>query len=1402
MTQPPQQSTQEPRPGHETGGGDEFLSRLSHEIRTPLNGVLGTIDLLLRCNLNARQERIAHDARQSSETLLGIVNNMLDFSRIQAGELDLEPEPLDINELVEEVAAGWLGRARRKGIEVLIDVADPARPRLLGNDRRIRQVLDNLISNAIKFTDSGTIRIQVDYRPGGENDKGQLTCSVEDTGVGMEPGRIARVLKPADSAPSGPAQAETADDGVGLGLNITRQLVERMGGHMHAVSQPGVGSRFTFELPVARWSEDSQDIGARQPLFQGVRLLIVDDHAEFALLLERRLTRLGFEVSTAFNAMDALTILREDSPSPVRLAIIDDDLLGTSGGELARRIRALPKMSRLDIVLLTPGEPGEQPAYGSEAGIGAVLSKPPRDRHLCRTLERLLTEAPSRGEDSAASPSARPVSGPRRVLVVEDNLINRKVIAAHLKSLDCAVDLVVNGELAVKAISEADYDLIFMDCMMPVMDGISAARAIRGQGHGEIPIVALTADVSPETRSRCLDAGMNDFMTKPFNNEQLNELLEKWLPRVSAPVLDPGADTNPGDNGTGDTGTGDSETKDGGAEGIFKPSALDELRMLGERLGKNLHGKALGQFLESLDEQIAQLRSQLSTGDRETLHRAAHSLKSSSAQLGAVGLSRACAELEAACTTEEAVIETPKGLGALVDACASAAERVRPHLEAALHSAATAAAGLSNTPSAPQVSASPPDTARRSTILVVDDDPLFRDTMTAALEAEGYHVIAATGGEQALSLAADSVPSLVLLDAVMEGMDGFEACRRLLGTWGDLAPPILMTTGLDDLRSVESSFEAGASGFVNKPIKMPELLHRIRFQMRADEDRRKLKQSQEQLDRAQRLARLGYWTWDMERDEMTVSDQLGRMLGARPGELRTLRDYLMHIHPQDRAQVERGIRDINTQGQPESLDFRVARGSGSALVLHQTLDEPDTRRRTLTGTVQDVTHQREAETTIRNLAFRDTLTGLASRAYFQNHLTSRVKGAARRGEQLGLLYMDLDGFKDINDSLGHDVGDSLLTTVAARIQEQMRGSDVAARLGGDEFCVLLDPITDGYDAANIAERLLEVINAPVQLGKQQVNPRLSIGIAQYPTDGEEPTTLLKAADSAMYAAKQSGKHRYAFYEPTMTTSAEHRLQLEHDLRLSIERDELTLVYQPQVNLTDHGITGVEALVRWNHPTLGTIPPNEFIGLAERIGFIDALGEWVMRTACTQLVEWMDAGMPRMRMAVNIAPSHFQNPRFCATVAAILEETGCPPGQLELEVTESVFEARDQCVSVFETLHGMGVKIAVDDFGAGYSSLSSLKHIPLDYLKIDRLFVRDMLSDTNSATLTGTMVGLGHALGCEVVAEGAEELAQIQALHGMDCDVVQGYFFSPPVKPEEIPKMANRSYGPDHDGSPG
>jgi diguanylate cyclase (GGDEF)-like protein len=440
----------------------------------------------------------------------------------------------------------------------------------------------------------------------------------------------------------------------------------------------------------------------------------------------------------------------------------------------------------------------------------------------------------------------------------------------------------------------------------------------------------------------------------------------------------------------------------------------------------------------------------------------------------------------------------------------------------------------------------------------------------------------------------------------------------------------------------------------------------------------------------------------------------------------------------------------------------------------------------LEGTVEDITDRKVAEERVRFLAYYDALTGLPNRTLLQDRLATALAGARRRKDKIALLFLDLDRFKTINDSLGHSCGDLLLQDVAERLKRWARQQDTVARLGGDEFLIVLTTVKEVSDAAVAAERLIDAMDAEFVIQGHSFSIRCSLGISIFPEHGTDVETLIKNADAAMYSAKDNGRNNFRFFTKEMNVQVEERLTLESSLRRALDKKELFLMYQPQMDIDTGRITGLEALLRWKHPELGLVPPDRFIRIAENSGLILPIGEWVLRTACSQSRKWQDEGLSAVPVAVNVSAVQFRLEGFCELVRRVLHETGLAPQYLELELTESLLLSNaDVMFSVFRELKTMGLKLAIDDFGTGYSSLSYLKQFPVSKLKIDRSFVRDVAVNADDAAITTAIISMAKSLNLKVIAEGVENEAQMSFLRAHHCDEIQGYYFSKPLSVAEV-----------------
>ena len=417
------------------------------------------------------------------------------------------------------------------------------------------------------------------------------------------------------------------------------------------------------------------------------------------------------------------------------------------------------------------------------------------------------------------------------------------------------------------------------------------------------------------------------------------------------------------------------------------------------------------------------------------------------------------------------------------------------------------------------------------------------------------------------------------------------------------------------------------------------------------------------------------------------------------------------------------------------------------------------------------------------------MTELPNRALYDERLATALRHAARAGEMLAVLFLDLDRFKMINDTLGHSIGDSLLIAVSSRLRKSVRDTDTVARMGGDEFLFILRGLRCSEDAVKPAQKILSAIRPPFHLQGHELHVTASIGISLYPSDGRAPEQLLRSADVALYRAKDSGRNRLQLYNPAMNARILEQMALEGHLRRALEQQEFSLVYQPQIDLESNQVVGVEALLRWAHPELGPVPPDQFIPLAEDTGLIHRLGLWVLWTACRQHRAWCEAGLPRLRMAVNMSARQFQRRELGAQMQEVLSETGMVPGYLDLEITESALMQEGDCTAgMLDSLTAMGIGLALDDFGTGYSSLSYLRRFPIRRIKIDCSSVRGIHHSEGDAALARAVIAMAHGLAVDVVAEGIETMDQLSILRAYGCDEGQGYLLGRPVLGSEVPRL--------------
>lgn len=664
-------------------------------------------------------------------------------------------------------------------------------------------------------------------------------------------------------------------------------------------------------------------------------------------------------------------------------------------------------------------------------------------------------------------------------------------------------------------------------------------------------------------------------------------------------------------------------------------------------------------------------------------------------------------------------------------------------------------------------------------ILLVDDMPANLHVLAAALR-DDHRIKTATRGAAALELAArEDRPQLILLDVMMPGMSGIEVLRRLREKPETRDIPVIFVSADTSEQSQLEGLDLGADDYLIKPVVTTILRARVRNIL--------------QRKRAEAQLRLAAHVFDHSGEAIMITDRDNRIVevnpsftrmtgympeeicGQNPGVLSSGRatpeDYRamwQAIREQGFWQGEMWDRRKDGEIYPKLLTISVVRNARGDIDFY-------------IASFADISEQKASEEKIRHVAHHDALTGLPNRWHLQISLEQAIALAKRENEEVALMFIDLDRFKIINDTLGHNIGDRLLVEVAQRLRECVRESDLLARLGGDEFVVVLTGDDAINASAHVAEKILGSLARSFRIEGNTLHTTPSIGISLYPHDGDSIESLMKNSDTAMYHVKSMGRNNFQFFSPEMNQSSAERLLLEDSLHRALERGEFAMHYQPLVEIASGRLVGAEALIRWHHPERGMVAPHEFIPLAEESGMILPIGTWVLREVCRQIKVWRELGMTGLRFAVNLSPRQFRQENLVGNIVGMLREFDVPASALELEITEgSVMENADAAVSLLNLLNQHGLSIAIDDFGTGYSSLGYLKRFPVSKLKIDRSFVMDIPGDPDDCAIAIAVIQLARSMGLQVVAEGVETAEQRQFLSDQGCDLLQGHWYSKPL----------------------
>jgi PAS domain S-box-containing protein len=692
-------------------------------------------------------------------------------------------------------------------------------------------------------------------------------------------------------------------------------------------------------------------------------------------------------------------------------------------------------------------------------------------------------------------------------------------------------------------------------------------------------------------------------------------------------------------------------------------------------------------------------------------------------------------------------------------------------------------------------------------VLLVDDDEVNLLLTSIALRERGFSIVEAPSGEEALQRISDWLPDVVVLDAVMPGLDGFQTCAELRNMPGYESIPVLMLTGLDDDASITRAYEVGATDFFVKCNQWSLLAGRLRYLLRASRTRHELERSKAKLARAQDLARMGSFDWRKEGGGLAFSLEGLRVFGMGPQDHPGLREIIRMMPHEDQAAFRRILRDVLDHGTVLCNDIQVTLQDGRLRVLHVEAEPEFNELANLigyTGIVQDVTDRRMAEDKIKHLANFDTLTGLPNRRQIFWRSERAIEHAKRNNHRVALLQIGLDRFKVINENLGHHAGDELLIEVSRRLRNCVRHSEqvmeggldlhghrshrtleAVGRLGADEFVVLLPEVGDEDEAMHTAHKILDSLREPMMAGGQECFITASVGVSCFPGHGLTVADLLRHADVAMDLAKSHGRNSSMLYDPQVASKGRVRLDLDTALHKALERNELVLYYQPKIDVRTSQMVGAEALMRWMRDGK-LIPPGDFIPLAEATGLINDMSLWAITEAARQARVWQDKFGFDSSIAVNLPSRLFERPDLVDTIEQILKAEGVAPRAIELEITETgLMKDLQGVVPSLHKLNQLGIEISIDDFGTGYSSLAYLTSLPISELKIDRSFVRDLGTTPQSSAVVSAIIALARALGLRVIAEGVEQVSQMEVLYNLGCQICQGFLFARPMPPKDI-----------------
>lgn len=1216
----------------------EFAANVSHELRTPMNGIMGMLELLQTAELDEKEREYISIARKSCQNLLTLIDDILDFSKLESTKMRLHPEPFNLGQLLGEVTELLSIQAENKSIKLSYSIEDSLARVIIADPNRIRQIVINLVGNALKFTHKGNIHAQAFVCT--ENENSMVRVSVIDTGIGISEAAQKKIF---NAFTQEDASSTRKYGGTGLGLTICHQLVALMGGEIDLESKVGEGSTFSFTFPL-RYGEEKLEAPKTRSLAlsnQGVLILSGNNASEVQRLADC-LVEWNVEIKKSKTAKSALLATKAaiTDLKPYLAVIVIPPVEDMEISDFCQTVLNEHEKHRTGIFILSKGRDIEELSIKYKNRVMALDPDIEKD-NLYLSLTEYKDKRSSLYQDEARAKKLR--AAHVKILIADDNRTNQLVALGMVERLGYQAKTANSGAQVLQFLKEEAFTLVLMDCKMPDMDGFTCTKKIRrlNTDYRMIPIIATTGFTDSVTHNRCREAGMNDYLHKPIDLVELDLKIEFWLEFSRQRQVQRLKDNNE----LADAQSQTSEISDFLFENSFHDDdeshaanpAFDhqKLSSLKSSLG-DAYGKVLENTLDSIPGFLSQINVAINTKDDTGFEYFLGRTRNAALSICADPLSKLCSELDLLYKEKSDVNKVKEKLVEI--------EGEFARLQFQIKSQALAGESID----IHQV---------KQTILIVDDDPNGSFALQSMLERDGYYIICVDNGQDAISVCKNAMPDLVLMDVMMPHVNGFVACQEILKMESSHHPIILLMTALNDEQSIEKAFAAGASDFIPKPVN-----------------------------------------------------------------LMVLRKRVAHL-----------------------------------------------------------LHSRTTEKHVHRLAYYDSLTNLPNRALFVEKGRSIVQRLDNSEKRSALLYMGLDKFKHVNDTQGHHIGDLLLNIVAQRLRGSLRTDDLIARIVGDEFAVILEKLENSESALKVANKIQRTLNQPFSFMNYQVHISCSIGITLLDNSNVDIFTVMKQADTAMSEAKSGGGDRICFYEMGMEAEMARRLELEKELRAAIENDQLILFYQPQQDLSDNKMCGAEALVRWQHPNRGMLPPFEFINLAEDTGLIIPLGSWVLDRVCRQIIEWQNDGVPVVPIAVNVSTHQIERGDLFEVVTGILNHYQVDPSLLKLEITEnSLVNVDEKIIAQLDALVEHGVLLAIDDFGTGYSSLGYLKNLPVKTLKIDRCFVKDLSEGTDDASIVSAIIRLGHSLNMEIVAEGVETEEQRELLRKKKCNIIQGYFYGRPV----------------------